>query len=232
MHLDILIFAAIAAFLIYRLNSVLGTKSGSERQRPNPFTPAEQKSVKPLDSTIVPPQVLSPQPALSAATMEQIIDATANRDGRIEQGINEIRSADAYFEVTSFVEGARYAFEIIVTAYARGDLPAIQPLVSSKMFADFTAGVKARDALGHKAELTIHRVKNARITDAHLGGAMSYVTVDFEVEETSVTKDSAGQVVDGNADSIFTIRDIWTFTRDTRTTDPNWILIETRAADQ
>jgi len=232
-HLDILIFAAIAAFLIYRLNSVLGTRHGDERQRPNPFTQAEQQQrQKPQEATAPAPAMAPAAPVMSPSTVDAIIDAEANRDGRIEQGINEIRSADPYFEPNSFVEGARFAFEIVVTAYARGDLPAIQPLVSPKLFNDFTAGVKARDAAGHRTELSIHRVKNARITDAHLGGAMAYVTVDFEVEETSVTKDSSGQVVDGNADSIFTVRDVWTFTRDTRTTDPNWILIETRAADQ
>lgn len=231
MHLDILIFAAIAAFLIYRLNSVLGTRSGSERQRPNPFTP-EQQRVKTQETPNPAPAMAPAAPVMSPAAYDAIIDADANRDGRIEQGIAEIRSADPYFEANTFVEGGRYAFEIIVTAYARGDLAAIKPLVSPKLYDDFVAGAKARDALGHKTELAIHRVKNARITDAHLGGAMSYVTVDFEVEETSVTKDSSGQVVDGNADSVFTVRDIWTFTRDTRTTDPNWILIETRAADQ
>ncbi len=232
MHLDILIFAAIAAFLIYRLNSVLGTRNGSERQRPNPFTPAEQQRPKTASEAAAASVPLPPQPVLSPAALEQMIDPTANRDGLVEQGIVELRSADPYFEVNSFVEGARYAFELVVTAYAHGDLAAIKPLVSQKLFGDFEAGVKARDAAGHKSELTIHRVKSARITDAHLGGAMAYVTVDFEAEETAVTRDSSGQVVDGNADSIFTIRDIWTFTRDTRTTDPNWILIETRAADQ
>lgn len=231
MHLDILIFAAIAAFLIYRLNSVLGTKSGSERQRPNPFTPpAEQPRAKPQEAASpAAPPIAQPVPA---AVLEQVIDATANRDGRVEQGLEEIRSADPYFDLTSFVEGSKYAFEIIVTAYARGDLAAIQPLVSPKLFADFSAGVKAREAAGLKSDLTIHRVKGARLTEAHLGGAMAYVTVDFEVDETAVTKDTTGKVVEGDPNSILTIRDVWTFTRDTRTTDPNWILIETRAADQ
>jgi predicted lipid-binding transport protein (Tim44 family) len=233
-QLDILIFAAVAAFLIYRLNSVLGTRNGSERQRPNPFTAAEQaqRQKKGEDTPAIPTAALPPAPALNLSSLGDIIDAQANSDGRIEHGINDIRSADPFFDVASFVEGARYAFEIVVTAYARGDLAAIQPLVSPKLYGDFAAGVKARDAAGHRTELTIHRIKNARITDAHLGGTMAYVTVDFEVDETSVTRDSSGQTVDGNADSILTIRDVWTFTRDTRTTDPNWILIETRAAEQ
>lgn len=230
MHLDILIFAAIAAFLIYRLNSVLGTKSGSERQRPNPFTPPDaQQRPNPEAATV--PAAPPPVQPMSSAVLDQVIDAKANHDGRVAQGLEDIRSADPYFDVTSFVEGAKYAFEIVVTAYARGDLPAIQPLVSPKLFADFSAGVKAREAAGLKSDLTIHRVKGARLTEAHLGGAMAYVTIDFEVDETSVTKDTTGKVVEGDPNSILTIRDVWTFTRDTRTTDPNWLLIETRAAE-
>ena len=68
--------------------------------------------------------------------------------------------------------------------------------------------------------------------EAHLGGTMAYVTVDFDVEETSVTRDASGNVIDGNPDRVFSVEDIWTFTRDTRASDPNWTLIETRAAEK
>lgn len=233
MHLDILIFAAIAAFLIYRLNSVLGTRNGNERQRPNPLKPADAPvNVNPLEAQNVVRPVPPPIPVMTPAALELVVDAEANRDGRVEQGLADIRAEDSYFEINTFIQGARYAFELIVTAYARGDLAAIQPLVSPKLYNDFAAGVRAREAAGHTAELTLHRVQHAKIVEAHMGGAMAYVTVDFQVEESTATRDKSGQIVDGNPDEVFTIRDIWTFTRDTRMTDPNWILIETRSADQ
>lgn len=233
MHLDILIFAAIAAFLIYRLNSVLGTRHGDERQRPNPFTPKEQKTAETAESQPKKQQVIAPPlPVITPGMIDELIDKNANTDGKIEQGLEDIRSADPYFDLNSFMQGARYAFEVIVKAYARGDLPALQPLVSPKLYADFAAGVKARNEKGHQAELIIQRIKAAQVTEAHLGGTMAYVTVDFEVEETSFTRDASGALVDGDPDGILTIRDVWTFTRDTRITDPNWILIETRAAEQ
>jgi len=232
LHLDILIFAAIAAFLIYRLNSVLGTKNGDERQRPNPFVAPDQTRPRTAEAPVPVPVVMPVRPVLSPAALDQMIDADSNKDGRVETGLAEIRDADQFFDLNTFLQGARYCFEIIVTAYARGDLPTLQPLLSPKLYGDFVAGVKAREAAGHTAELTLHRVKTARVTEAHLGGAMAYVTVDFEVDETVVTRDKSGQVVDGNADAILTIRDVWTFTRDTRNVDPNWILIETRAAEK
>jgi predicted lipid-binding transport protein (Tim44 family) len=61
---------------------------------------------------------------------------------------------------------------------------------------------------------------------------MAYITVDFDIEQTAVTRDKTGAVVEGNPDRISNVQDIWTFTRDTRSSDPNWLLIETRAAEE
>lgn len=233
MAVDILIFAAIAAFLVYRLNAVLGTRHGDERQRPNPFAarpaprPGENKG-----EVVTLPAPAPRRKEMPPADMASIVDATANSDGRIETGLAEIALADAAFDPAHFVSGAKMAFEMVVTAYARGDLDALKSLVSPKLYADFAAGVKAREEKGHTAHVEIHRIKAARIVEAHLGGAMAYVTIDFDVEETAFTKDRDGNTVEGDEGRIFSVEDIWTFTRDTRTHDPNWMLIETRAAEK
>jgi len=229
-NIEILIFALIAAFLIYRLNAVLGTRNGSERPRPNPF--AAPDAARPLAAAA--PQLATPAPAfaLPVAQHDEFIDAESNRDGRIDSGLQDIAAADPYFDLNTFLQGARYAFDMIVTAYAKGDLDALKSLLSPKLYKDFAGGVAARQAEGHTSEITIHRVKSSRLTDAHMGGPIAYITVDFEVDETTVTRDASGQIIDGHPDNIFNIRDIWTFMRDTRSTDPNWVLIETKALDK
>ncbi len=230
--MDILIFAVIAAFLVFKLHSVLGSKPGNdERQRPNPFN--SDNAPQPAKATA--PQPLKHQrPVLPLAPIDlgQMVDTEANKDGRIEEGLADIISADAGFEINGFMQGARYAFETIVKSYAKGDLPALEPLLSEKLYRDFKAGVVAREEQGHTSDVTIHRIKSARLTDARLGGTMAYITVSFEVEETTVTRDRAGAIVTGNPDEITTIEDVWTFTRDVRSADPNWILIETRAVEK
>jgi len=226
--LDIIVFAVIAAFLIYRLNSVLGTRSGSDRERPNPFAPPGQAAPQATAQVVE----LRPQPALAPAMLGEIIDSKANAEGRVEAGLADIAAADAQFEAARFIQGARAAFEMIVTSYGRGDLGALRPLLSPKLFADFKAGVVAREAAGHTAEVSIRAIKAARVIEAHLGGTMAYITVDFDVEETTVTRDAAGNVVGGSPDRVFSVEDIWTFTRDVRAQDPNWILIETRAVEK
>jgi predicted lipid-binding transport protein (Tim44 family) len=232
-YIDILIFAGIAAFLVFKLMNVLGTRHGDERSRQNPFAPQQSREDKPGNGVVV--DIKSARglaPAALPAGIDSLISAEANKDGRVETGLLEIATTDARFDVNSFMQGARAAFEMIVTAYARGDVESLRMLLSPKLFNDFSAGIKARAAAGHSMEITVHRIKAARITEAHLGGTMAYITVDFDVEETSTTRDSQGNIVDGSPDRIFSVQDIWTFTRDVRAADPNWTLIETRAAEK
>lgn len=221
MHLDILIFAIIAAFLIYRLKMVLGTRHGNERPRQNPFTVHDMAA--------------RAMPALKPAPLQKpvkLIDAAANKDGRIDRGLDEIAATDPGFDVNSFMEGAKHAFEMIVTAYNKGDRTGLKSLLSPKLYADFEAGITVREAAGHTSETVIHRIKAAHIVAAHLGGAMAYITVDYDVEQTTVTRDKTGAVVEGSPDRISSVEDIWTFTRDLRSPDLNWTLIETSAADK
>ena len=227
MHLDILIFAVIAAVLIYRLNAVLGTKRGDDHPRPNPFA-AQDQAKKPL--IILKPVVVKLAP--KTAETEQLIDAVANKDGRIDAGFAEIAAVDTGFDVSIFMAGARYAFEMIVTSYAKGDRAALRPLLSPKLYADFDHGIAERELLARTSTTEIHRINAARIIEAHLGGTMAYITVDYNVEQTTVVRDNTGAVVEGSPDQTTVVEDIWTFTRDTRSPDPNWILIETRAVEK
>jgi predicted lipid-binding transport protein (Tim44 family) len=229
---DILIFAVIAAFLVYRLYSVLGTRHGDEGARPNPFLAG---SAPPRALPVASRPAVLPARAKRPPTPDELghmIDPASNKDGRVETGLAEIIQADPGFDAAEFLQGARHAFEMIVTAYNKGDLGALQALVSPKLHADFTAGVKARAAAGRTAETIIHRIKSSLITEAHLGGVMAYITVDFIVEETAFARDAAGVVVDGSAERVIEIEDVWTFTRDIRAADPNWTLIETKAAEK
>lgn len=236
MAFDIIVFALIAAFLIYRLNSVLGTRHGGERQRPNPFgerpdAPASAQPAK--EGLVIDGEVLPAAPAAPRAlVLDGIVDPSFDTEGRVRAGLEDIAGADRFFDAPTFIGGARAAFEMIVMAYARGELDTLKDLLSPKLYNDFKAGVQAREKAGHTTDITIHRIKKAHIIEAHLGGTMAYVTVDFDVEQTTVTRDRDGRVVEGDPDRVFSVEDIWTFTRDTRSSDPNWTLIETRAGGE
>jgi predicted lipid-binding transport protein (Tim44 family) len=229
LYLDILIFAIIAAFLVYRLNSVLGTKQGDERPRPNPFAADPKKS--PRNAPVTLNMTVKKLP-LPAADLSSILDAESNKDRRVETGLEEIASADPAFDAHEFMTGAKAAFETIVGAYSKGYTAALKPLLSEKLYKDFEASLKAREAAGQTSTTEIHRIKSMKIVEAHLGGAMAYITIDYDVEQTTVTRDRAGTVIEGDPERIFNVEDVWTFTRDIRSQDPNWMLIETRAAEK
>ena len=229
MHLDILIFAIIAGVLIYRLNAVLGTRHGDERPRPNPFATPETP-VRPSPTPILLKAVTKTLP--KTAETEQLIDPAANKDGRIQTGLEEIAAVDSAFDISSFIAGAKYAFEMIVMAYANGDRAALRPLLSPKLYADFDRGITEREVQGQVLKTEIRKISAARVIEAHLGGTMAYVTVDYTVEQITATRDKTGAIISGSPDEIATVEDIWTYTRDTRSSDPNWILIETRAAEK
>lgn len=228
MQLDLLIFGILAGFLIYRLYGVVGTRHDDDRARGNPFIPGDTRQ-RPAVARVIDAKPL-PATLPSPLNFKDVVDSDSDKDGRIETGLVEIAAADPSFDAQSFIRGARAAFEMIVTAFARGDRAALKPLLSPKLYADFSAAIESRARAGHIFELTLHRIKAARITEAHLGGVMAYITVDYDVEETSITRDETGAIVNGSPDHIITVRDLWTFTRDIRASDPNWILIETRAA--
>jgi len=225
--LDILIFAIIAAVLIYRLNSVLGTRQGDEGSRPNPFATSTTPPPRPAVITLKPTVV---KPAAAKLDLD-LIDADGNTDGKIETGLVEILAVDPAFDAAQFMAGAKYAFDMIVTSYAKGDRAALKPLLSQKIYADFDHGIAERELLAHTSVTEIHRINGAHIVEAHLGGTMAYITVDFSIEQTTTIRDNAGNIVEDSGKPTV-VEDIWTFTRDTRSSDPNWILIETRSAEK
>lgn len=209
--IDIILLAMVAGFLIFRLHSVLGRRTGHERRPTKPLGAPQERP----DNVVTLPDRESPPPAPEAATP-------------LEAGLAQIRIADPSFEPESFVEGSKKAFEIIVSAYARGDDEALRPLLDSKVYGNFARAIDERNEAGETLETTLVDIRSAEILEAEMEGVTALVTVKIVSEQINVTRDRAGEVVYGDPKQIDTITDIWTFARDTRSTDPNWALVETR----
>jgi len=207
--IDIIFFAMVAAFLILRLRSVLGRRTGDERPRPDPFhpDPAEGGADK-----------IIPLPGPPAATGTPI-----------EAGLTQIAVADPGFTAEHFVAGAKAAFEAIVTAFAKGEREALRPLLNDTVFEHFSAAIKAREDAGQSRETTLVGIKSADVLEAQMDGRTAFVTVKFVSEQINLTRDKDGNVVEGDPGHVAEITDIWTFARNTRARDPNWALIETRS---
>ncbi len=220
--LDIILFAAIAAFLVLRLRSVLGRRSGHDQApKYDPFRKREAEEAG-EDKVIALPD-RGPQ-AKSQGTGKA---AEAGDESPLEQGLTQIKTADRSFEPESFVSGAKIAFEMVITAFAGGDTKTLRPLLSNDVFEDFSGAIKARLDKNETLESTLVGINEADIIEAELQGKTAFVTVKFVSEQINVTRDADGEVVDGDPGGVATVTDIWTFARNTRSRDPNWTLVAT-----
>lgn len=218
--LDIVFFAMLAIFLGLRLRNVLGRRTGLEKRRPDPFKPAETAPQQPSDNVL----------RLPDRDRKALETLTADEDTPLARGIKAIHQADRAFDVTAFVGGARGAFEMIVTAFAKGETQALRPLLADGVFDNFKRAIDDRVSRGESLETTLVGVTSSEVIDADLDGSTARLTLRFVSEQVNVTKDASGRIVDGDPNKVVTITDVWTFARDVRSSDPNWMLVETRAS--
>jgi predicted lipid-binding transport protein (Tim44 family) len=215
---DILIFALIAGFLVYRLYTVLGQRHDEERPRPNPF--ATDRTKAPLPSNVVPlPDRARPQEPPARASDETY---------SVSAGLTDIRNADPSFDEKHFVRGARSAFERIVGAYAEGDTATLRPLLSDEVYDQFAEEIRRRSSAGEQHEARIERIKDVDLIEARMEGRTALITLRFDSEQVNVVRDRNGEVIDGSPDHVVDMIDLWTFSRNTRARDPNWQLTATR----
>lgn len=220
-YLDILLFALVAAFLIFRLRSVLGRRDGfqgkGEERLPFPGRAAE------------PPVRLPEREA--AADQSALDEAPATLPPSVDAGITQIRVADPNFDEKEFTSGAQKAFEWILQAFTGDDLRSLQPLLSQDVFNNFAQTIRSRQQDGRKLETTLVGFKSAEIVEAYMAGRTAHVTLKFVTEQICVTRDAKGEVIEGDPNSVSEVVDFWTFARDTRSADPNWSLVATGAPD-
>jgi predicted lipid-binding transport protein (Tim44 family) len=144
-------------------------------------------------------------------------------------GVAAIRAADLSFEPIGFTGGARAAFTAIVEAFAKGDIAALRPLLDGPTFASFEAAIRGRVERKEKAETTLIGFEASDIAAAELQGTNASVTVRFVSEQINVLRNADSQIVDGNPNEVQKVIDLWTFSRDTKSSDPNWLLIKTES---
>ncbi|MBF0268088.1 MAG: Tim44 domain-containing protein [Alphaproteobacteria bacterium] len=234
-YFDILIFGLIAVFLALRLRSVLGQRNGEEKPPTDPYSPRpsepdEGKVVRfPGQSQPADVREAEFEEAAAKPPVKPPIDFEAF--GAAGLGLEAIHKADPSFDPKSFLEGAKGAFDMIVTAYAKGDGKTLKTLLAPHVFKDFSSAIEARAKEGQTLVSELVGVISSTVDNARLDGTQAHVTVRFVSEQVNALKDKSGAVIDGDPTKVERVVDIWTFTRDTRSRDPNWFLAETQSPE-
>ena len=230
--LPTLIVIAIAVFVLFRLRSVLGTRTGNERP---PIEMRNAETAK-ADDTVVP---MRPRGAgnpdlnddLRNRKVEAEIEQFAKGNAELAEGLKAVADVDPGFTPKSFLEGAKQAYEMIVTAFATGDRTTLRNLLEKDVFEGFQRAIADREAAGQKVDFTFVGLPKVEISDAEYDKKNVLVTIRFHAEVVSATRDKDGALVEGNADQVQTIADEWTFARNPKSRDPNWKVVTTSQLD-
>ena len=199
--IDILIFAIIAIFLGLRLRSVLGKRTGFEQDfsRQHGFDETDS------DDQLTPAEV-----------------TTLNGDG-----VSALMSADPNFDENTFVEGARAAYSMILKAFADGDFETLKPLLGYEMNIGFADAIRDRLKADEVLTIDLKSIDRAEVKSAKLRDGVAAITVEFASQQQRLLKAADGSVLDGDAETVESFVDLWTFERDISSTDPTWLLVET-----
>lgn len=219
----LIVFAALAIFVVWKLRSVLGVRVDREEAPPAAFEPRRA----PLNAALSP--VAAPREAEAPPRPEDRWKGVANLQaaGAVE-GLDAIAAADSRFDGEGFVEGARRAYEMIVNAFSRGDRDTLRPLLSKEVFDGFAGEIARREQAGETLETAIVAIDSALVEAARAAPRFNEITMRFAVRLITIRKDSKGETIEGG--NTLPVEELWTFARDPRAADPNWKLVATRAA--
>lgn len=238
---DIILFALIAIFLVLRLRGVLGSRDGHEGGYDDRFKRnGEQKPRDPMgrpvldddeDNIIELPGMRRDDAPLGSAPEQPVVDESFGYTGPVGEGVKAIRKADPTFVPKEFIEGARVAFEMILNAYASGDLKTLKMLLSPDVYGGFAQAIEDRAAQDHTLHETLVGINVAELAEAYQDGSDTTVTVKFVSEQISALVDADGTVIEGDPAKVVTATDFWTFARSTKSRNPNWTLVGTGALE-
>lgn len=227
MPADLIIYAIVAAGLIFWLRSVLGTRHGEERERPNPYLAPDENETRTLALAEGEKFVSAEEKIAKLAQNAGIVKSIASKTA--EHGLLEVARHDRNFDVDFFLDGAQDAFAMIVESYADGDRETLENLLAAPVYNAFDQGIAQREARREKQVAEIHAIRKAEITDARVDGKKAFITVRFLAEETTVTRDEQGTIVAGHPEKTTQMKDVWVFGRDLKSRDPSWLVYETRS---
>jgi predicted lipid-binding transport protein (Tim44 family) len=209
----LIVFAGLAVFLVYRLWTVLGRRTGAEP--PPPLRPVNSPG----------------SPVVGIADRLRPAAPAARATTPLQAGLEDIRAHDPNFTPERFIDGARHAFEIIVKAFAAGDTATLRPLVSDEVYDAFSSVIRHRLSVKESVDTRIERLQEPQITDGRIEGRTAFVTIKFISGQVTVTRDATGKILEGDPERPVEHTDFWTFSRNTRSSDPNWVLAGTGAEE-
>ena len=210
--IELIILAGIAVFLFLRLRSVLGTREGFEKPRMQPKNDAPKRDFKVIDGG-----------------EDKDITDNVDKNSKSAEALKLIKSEDENFTVNEFLSGARSAYEWILMSFEKNEIDEIRELLSEEVAEAFDAVVDQRVSQGLTIEAEFIGIREMKLVEATYSSntKTAVISVSFVGEMTSVVKNSSGEIVEGDSKQIKRQKDTWTFSKDIKSSNPNWLLVAT-----
>jgi predicted lipid-binding transport protein (Tim44 family) len=208
------IFAFLALFVVWKLRSVLGERTGFEQESADGRT-AFQPSVS---------------PPVTGANDDARWTDFAERGDAVWKGLDVIAGAQPGFAPRAFLDGASSAYEMTVQAFSHGDEAILRSLTSDEVFASFKSALADRSRRGEALTTTFVGFNSVKIVEAHVESGTAAIAVRFDSQFITATHDANGNLVEGDPTKPSNIVDVWTFARRNDARTPNWSLVATSPA--
>lgn len=228
-----LLFLILAVVIFLRLRNVLGRRTGSERPPYDPYAASDAKpngtKASGNDKVVPLPQNARNGGVDTLPAPEERLKGFAPKNSALAKGMLAIMDNDPSFDPAQFLNGAKTAYEMIVMAFAGGNRRTLRQLLEKEVYDGFVGAIDEREQRGEKVDSSFVGIDRADIIEAELKRKTALVTVKFVSELITSTRDKNGEVIEGDPKKVREVTDIWTFSRDTTSRDPNWKLVATEA---
>lgn len=217
-----IIFLVLAVVIFFRLRSVLGERTGHEK----PPEPRVQERFGGGEDNVVP---LPGRDAPQMASRQEDTDLRhfAREGTALYDNLEELMRREPQFEPAQFLANAKQAYEMIVQAFARGERKTLSELLAKDVYEGFISAIEEREEAGQELTTDFIGFDDARFVDVAIEGEEAYVTVRFESNIISHTKDSEGRIITGDPSEVQNVIDVWTFSRRIGAETPVWYLSST-----
>lgn len=203
--IDIIIFAVIAIYLIYRLKNILGQNTGFDQK-----SESENLDNKKFNNVV------------------KLKNLNASKDKSIHE--KKIKTIDETFSEDEFIDGAKVFFKMVIENFVKGNLSSISKYISKDLLKSFEKAIKDRNNDNEILIIDLLNIKSISIQNVEISNKKIKISVLFETEQIKALKDQNNKIIDGNLKTSITVRDIWGFEKDIKSTDVNWTLVETGTA--
>ena len=206
----------IAVFIINRLRNSLGKKTGNESDI------AQKFSQKPSKFTESNPDKETEKAKKYPTDSKNII---LHENNSINEKLNRVVRLDPNITVENFVDGAKKAFEYILVKYSEDDVKSLKPLLANEVFNNFSDQIEQRQSKKQKLGITILKIEDPEIIDVNIEkNKLCFIKLEFKSQQVQITKDSKNLIIDGNDNLILNITELWTFSKELKNKNPNWVL--------